>query len=95
MHRKSGSRMDAMNVMTISEAKENLGQLIEQAVSSTRPPIIRTDTGQRVVLLSLDEFSSWQETFYLLSSPANVEHLRRSIIEAKTGKTVERNLIEV
>lgn len=44
--------------------------------------------------MSLDEFNSWQETLYLLSSPANAEHLRKSIAEAKIGKTVERKLIK-
>jgi len=28
--------------------------------------------------MSLDEFNSWQETFYLLANPANAEHLRES-----------------
>ena len=43
-------------------------------------------------ILSLDEFNSWQETLYLLSNPANAEHLRRSIQEDKAGKITERVL---
>jgi antitoxin YefM len=84
-----------MNVVTISEAKKNLDQLIEQVISDVEPAIISTDTGQHIVLLSLDEFNSWQETVYLLSNPANAEHLRQSIAEAKMGKIVERDLIEI
>jgi antitoxin YefM len=80
--------------MTVSEAKENLEQVIAQVIANVEPAIICTDTGQRTVLLPLAEFNSWQETFYLLSSSANAEHLRQSILEAETGKTVERNLIE-
>ncbi|RKZ36279.1 MAG: antitoxin, partial [Gammaproteobacteria bacterium] len=34
------------------------------------------------------------ETLYLLSNPANAEHLRESIAQAKMGKTQERELIE-
>ena len=34
---------------------------------------------------SMEEFSSWRETFYLLSNPANVAYLQRSILEAQTG----------
>lgn len=33
--------------------------------------------------------SSWQETNYLLSNPANAEHLRQSIEEARRGELVE------
>ena len=43
----------------------------------------------------LNELDSWQETLYLLSEPANAEHLRQSIIEAETGQTVEKELIEL
>ena len=34
------------------------------------------DQGQKAVLLSFEEFNAWQETLYLLSNPANAEHLR-------------------
>jgi antitoxin YefM len=81
--------------VTVSEAKRNLEQLIEQVLSNVEPAVVCTDTGQRIVLLSLDEFNSWQETLYLLSNPANAEHLRQSIMEAKIGKTVERSILEV
>ena len=84
-----------MNAVTINEAKKNLEQLIEQVVSNAEPTIICTDTGERVVLLALDEFNSWQETLYLLSNPANAAHLRQSIAEAQTGKIVERDIDEI
>jgi len=40
------------------------------------------------------EVNSWQETLYLLSNPANAEHLRQSIAEAQAGRKMERELIE-
>jgi len=83
-----------MTVVTISEAKRNLDRLIAKVVSDAEPTVITTDTGQQIVLLSLDEFNAWQETAYLLSNPANAAHLRQSIAEAQAGKIVERELIE-
>jgi antitoxin YefM len=82
-----------MNAVTINEAQKDLELLIERVISDVEPTIVCTDAGQRVVLLPLDEFNSWQETLYLLSNPANAEHLRRSIEEAQTGKTVELVII--
>ena len=81
-----------MNVVTVNEAKHDLDALIAKVVSSAEPTIITTDTGQQVVLLSLDEFNAWQETAYLLSNPANAAHLRQSIAEAQSGKVVDREL---
>jgi len=83
-----------MNAVTITEAKANLEQIIEQVIADVEPTIVSTDTGQQIVLLPLEEFNAWKETLYLLSNPFNAEHLRQSIIEAQTGKTVERALIE-
>ena len=81
-----------MNATTVQEAKKNLDRLIEQVNADAEPTIICGDQGQKAVLLSLEEFNSWQETLYLLSNPANAEHLRQSMAEAQTGKTLERDL---
>jgi antitoxin YefM len=79
-----------MNVTTVREAKKNLQRLIEQVNADAEPTIICGDQGQNAVLLSLEEFNAWQETWYLLSNPANAEHLRQSIAEANAGKILEK-----
>jgi len=81
-----------MNMVTVNEAKRNLDSLIKKIFSDAEPTIITTETGQQIVLLSLDEFNSWQETAYLLSNPANAARLRKSIAEAQAGKVTEREL---
>lgn len=83
-----------MNAVTLAEAKRDLEGLIERVNADAEPTIIVTEGGQQGVLLSIDEFSSWQETIYLLSSPANAARLRRSIAEAAAGQIVERQLQE-
>jgi antitoxin YefM len=83
-----------MTIITVNEAKRNLDALIDKVVSNAEPTIIMTDTGQQIVLLSLDEYNSWQETAYLLSNPANAAHLRQSISEAQLGNIAKHNLIE-
>lgn len=83
-----------MNMVTVNEAKRNLDSLIKKIFSDAEPTIITTETGQQIVLLSLDEFNSWQETAYLLSNPANAARLRKSIAEAQAGKVNERELDE-
>ena len=44
--------------------------------------------------MSLEDFTSWQETEYLLRSPVNAERLRKSIAELDAGKGQVRDLIE-
>lgn len=43
----------------------------------------------------LDEFNSWQETMYLLASPANADRLRRSISQMHEGKVVCQELVDL
>lgn len=83
-----------MNAVTLGEAERDLGRLISRVVEDAEPTIVVGDAGAKAVLVSLDEYNSWQETLYLLSNPANAEHLRRSIAEAKAGRATERELID-
>lgn len=83
-----------MNAVTVTEAKRQLDRLIEQVIADAEPTIVVTDAGQRVVVLPVDEFNSWQETLYLLANPANAAHLRQSIAESEAGQTAERDLLD-
>ncbi len=83
-----------MDAMTTKQAGEDLDGLIERIITDAQPTILCNDKGSRAVLMSLDEFTSWKETLYLLSNPANADHLLCSIESAQAGKVVERKLIE-
>ncbi len=83
-----------MNAVTLKEAELKLKELVEQVIADAEPTIVVTDSGEQVVVLPLDEYNSWKETVYLLSSPANAEHLQRSITEARKGHAQERELLD-
>jgi antitoxin YefM len=83
-----------MNAVTLKEAKLHLEQLVTRVIADAEPTIVVTESGERAVFLSLDEYNSWKETLYLLSNPANAEHLRKSIAEAQAGNVQERELLE-
>jgi antitoxin YefM len=83
-----------MNAVTLADAKKNLEQLIEQVLADAEPAILCAENGEKVVLVSLDEFNSWKETIYLLGNPANAAHLRQSIAEAHEGKAEEKALVD-
>ena len=83
-----------MTIIPVDEAKRNLEKVIEQVMNDAEPAVVRTDAGDEVVLLSREEFDSWNETVYLLSTPANAAHLRKSIEEESKGQTEEKELID-
>ena len=56
--------------------------------------MIPRKNGKPVVLMSLDDFKSYEETAYLMSSAKNAQRLNEAIEQLKAGKGVERELIE-
>jgi antitoxin YefM len=83
-----------MNAVPAALAAKSLGALIERIIEDAEPTILLNDKGSKAVLMSLEEFNSWKETLYLLSNPANAEHLSRSLQEAEAGKAVEQELVD-
>lgn len=83
-----------MNAITLKEAKRQLERLVERVIEDAEPTIVVTESGDQVVLLPLDQYDTWKETLYLLASPANAEHLQRSIAEARNGAAQEHELLE-
>ena len=83
-----------MDAITTTHASLVLDKLIDSVIDNVEPTILCNDLGSKAVLMSLDEFNSWQETLYLLSNPANAEHLYKSIRELQSGKSFEKELIE-
>jgi antitoxin YefM len=83
-----------MNTITIGQAESRLRDVIQQIVEDIEPTIVTTETGDSIVMVSLDEYNAWQETAYLLSTPANAEHLMKSIAEDKAGYSSEHKLLD-
>ena len=52
----------------------------------------RRKKGPSAVLVSLEDFESWQETAYLMRSPAMHRRLRRAVAQIESGKAKPRKL---
>ena len=77
--------IDQMRVINFSEAKIQLNQVIDEGDFT----IISRNDAQDAVVMSLDTFSSIQETLYLLRSPENAAHLNRSLAQYR-GRSDQR-----
>jgi antitoxin YefM len=75
--------------MTISasEARSRLFPLIQQVNDDHAPVRIASKAGD-VVLMSAEDFDAWQETIYLLRSPANARRLMEAVARDKAGYAV-------
>ncbi|MCK1816338.1 type II toxin-antitoxin system Phd/YefM family antitoxin [Streptomyces sp. XM4011] len=71
--------------ISASEAGKTSFPLIER-VNSNHEPVRITSKAGDVVLMSAEEYDSWQETIYLLRSPANAQRLMEAIARDKAGE---------
>jgi antitoxin YefM len=83
-----------MDVITSTALRENLSKVLDEVCDSAAPLIVTRQNARPVVLISLEEFRSIEETMHLLSSPANAEDLLESIAQANAGKFIEHDIIE-
>ena len=81
-----------MNAITYTAARENLASTMDRVCLDHDPVIITRNRDQAVVMLSLDDFESLQETAYLLRSPANAKRLLNSIESLDSGKGIKKRI---
>jgi antitoxin YefM len=80
-----------MDIVSYSETRANLKAIMDRVINDCIPIAITRQRGKPVVMISLDEWNSIQETMYLLSSPKNAQRLMDAIEDIEAG----RNMIEV
>lgn len=83
-----------MNAMSYSETRANLKEVMDRVVEDHTPLLITRQKGEAVVMVSLADWRSMEETAYLLSSPANAKALRESIARLNAGLGEEHELIQ-
>ncbi len=71
--------------ISASEARSRLFPLIQQ-VNDDHAPVRITSRNGDVVLMSAEDYDSWQETIYLLRSPANARRLMTAIARDKESR---------
>jgi len=83
-----------MQTMSYTKARNNLAKEMERVSLDHDYTVITRANQESAVLMSLEDFESWQETAYLLSSPTNAKRLIRSIEQLDNGGGQVRELIE-
>jgi len=84
-----------MRTTSYSDFRRNLAETLDRVTEDHDPVIITRNRGKpAAVLMSLDDFASYEETRYLLRSPRNAERLLGAIQALEEGQGVEKTLIE-
>ncbi len=83
-----------MDAMSYTSARKNLAQTMERVCEDHAPVVITRKGEGAVVMMSLEDYQSLEETAYLLRSPKNAQRLLKAISELEGGGGTERELLE-
>ncbi|MCC5824866.1 type II toxin-antitoxin system prevent-host-death family antitoxin [Alkalimonas sp.] len=83
-----------MRIVSFTEARNSLKAVLDSVVNDADTAVITRRDAEDAVVMSLDYYNSLMETVHLLRSPANAEHLNRSIAQFKAGKLSHRDLMD-
>ncbi len=83
-----------MRIVSFTEARNSLKAVLDSVVNDADTAVITRRDAEDAVVMSLDYYNSLMETVHLLRSPANAEHLNRSIAQFKAGQVIQRDLMD-
>ncbi len=83
-----------MNTISYSSFRNNLAGVLDQVNNDHQAVIITRQNKAPAVVISLDDFKSYEETAYLMASPKNAKRLTDSINEIESGNVEIHNLID-
>ncbi len=83
-----------MKTLSSTALRANLSAVMDQVNDDHEPVIVTRAKGKPVVMVSLEDWSSMDETTYLLSSPRNAERLMEAVQGLKAGEGVVRDLVD-
>ena len=84
-----------MRATSFSDLRKNLASTLDRVTQDHEPVLITRDRGKpAAVLISIEDFASYEESAYLLSSPHNAERLLHAVEQLDKGKGTVRKLVE-
>ena len=84
-----------MKAITYTAARESLASTMDRVCMDHDPVIITRNRDQAVVMISLEDYESLEETAYLLRSPANARRLLDSISDLKESSGITKSIDEL
>jgi len=83
-----------MQIATVSDFRKDIKTYLDKVVKNFETLIINRGKDTGIVVMSLQEYNSLMATNYELSSRKNELRLDSAIDKLKSGKTINKELIE-
>jgi antitoxin YefM len=84
-----------MDTMSYSSFRAQLAGTLDQVNDNHKPVLVTRQNGRPAVIMSLEDYQSYEATAYLMASSANAQRLNQAIAEVEAGNLVEHKLVEL
>jgi antitoxin YefM len=83
-----------MHAITYTSLRANLAKTIDGIVNDHVPVLVTRQKGGNAILISEEDYRSFEETAYLMQSITNASRLNESIEQLRSGNGQTKTLIE-
>ena len=83
-----------MQTATFSHTRQHLASTMDIVVNNHTPLTVTRQNKEPIVMISLEDFKSMEETAYLMQSMRNASRLNSAMSELENGLGIEKELIE-
>ncbi len=83
-----------METMSYTSFRQKLASILDKVNDDNTPIMITRQNGEPAIVMSVQDFRSYEETAYLMASPKNAERLNAAVSEIEDRKASEHGLIE-
>lgn len=81
-----------MEILTYTSFRTQIKAVMDKVNDDQKPVLITRKKGKPVVVMSLQDFNSYNETAYLMASPQNALRINESIEEIDAAKPVHGDI---
>lgn len=84
-----------MNALTYTHTRQHFAEVMRQVNEDHEPVVVTSQRGAPVVIMSLADYQSLEETAYLLRNPVGAKRLLESVGELRNGGGFRKDPIDV
>lgn len=83
-----------MDTISYSAFRAGLAGVLDKVNDNHKPVLVTRQNGKPAVVMSLEDFQSYEETAYLMASPVNAERLNRAVAQIRAGEARQQGMLE-
>ncbi len=83
-----------MQAISYTALRNHLANMLDKVNDDHTPMLITRQNGKPAVLMSLEDFQSYEATAYLMASPKNAQRLNQAIAEIEANNIIHKELLD-